>query len=87
MDTLVKSMQPDTARQAFTDVAGAAYTGALHTVLWILFAMFAMFAIAVPVVALLLRDRRRPAMESSVGDPSMPQPNAEAQQAPVSALS
>ncbi|MFI0469804.1 MFS transporter [Saccharopolyspora sp. 5N102] len=44
----------------------------VHTVLWILFAMF---AVAVPVVALLLRDRRRPAMESSVGDPSMPQPN------------
>ncbi|MFH8404007.1 MFS transporter [Streptomyces sp. NPDC018019] len=67
MDTLVKSVPPGTARQGFAEVAGAAYTGALHTVLWILFAMF---AVAVPVVALLLRERRKTATENGTGDPS-----------------
>ncbi|MFI9227675.1 MFS transporter [Streptomyces rimosus] len=74
MGTLAKSVQPETARQAFTDMAGAAYTGALHTVLWLLFAMF---VVAVPVVALLLRERRKPATESSADVPATAAPRTE----------
>jgi hypothetical protein len=49
---------PQEIRRAFLDFAASAYTGALHSALWILVAVC---AVGAPLIGWLLRDRRRSA--------------------------